>query len=110
MAVTGGVCVLCIHIINLKFNIKNFFKKCLIGCIIITVIEFFVGCIVNLTLKLNVWDYSKVDFNILGQICLLYSAYWFLLCIPIVILSNLIKNKLYVIEKSQEKVKKLSVK
>lgn len=42
----------------------------------ITAAEFITGCIVNLWLGWNVWDYSGMPFNISGQICLPYSLLW----------------------------------
>ena len=51
----------------------------LYGGAFITFIEFVVGCIVNILLKLNQWDYSNLPFNLLGQTCLLFSFFWFLL-------------------------------
>ena len=51
------------------------------GALTITAYEFFVGLIVNLRLGWDVWDYSSVPFNILGQICPVYTMIWFLLCL-----------------------------
>lgn len=110
MAIAGGICVLSIHLINIRCVLKSYFIKCLIGSVIITLIEFIVGCIVNIYLKLNVWDYSHHSFNLLGQICPLFSAFWFVLCIPIFSISNFIKNQLINIKIKQEKLKELSVK
>ena len=39
-----------------------------------------VGLVVNLGLGWQVWDYGKEFGNFLGQICPLFSFYWFLLC------------------------------
>ena len=48
-----------------------------IGSTIITVLEFITGCIVNLWLGWNVWDYSNLPLNLLGQICLPFSTLWY---------------------------------
>ena len=48
----------------------------------ITGIEFLTGVVVNIVLKMNVWDYSAMPGNILGQVCLPYSLLWFFLTIP----------------------------
>ena len=50
---------------------------------IITAIEFAAGCIVNLWLQMDVWDYSFLPLNLFGQVCLLYTFLWALLCIPV---------------------------
>jgi uncharacterized membrane protein len=46
------------------------------GSIIVTILEFIAGCILNLWLGLNVWDYSDLPFNILGQICPQFTFLW----------------------------------
>ncbi len=94
MTITGGAAFLMIHISNFKMKTKSIFLKCLTGCAIITAIEFFVGCIVNRKLHLNVWDYSEQKFNILGQICPIFSAAWFVLTLPALYLSKFIKKTL----------------
>lgn len=91
MGVTGGLCFLLLHRIN-QFQKINFFEKCLVGALVITAIEFSVGCLVNLTLHWNVWDYSGYAANLLGQACLFYTCLWFLLCIPGFLLSSFLKN------------------
>lgn len=47
--------------------------------VLITVIEFIIGIVFNIILKENVWDYSNMPLNIMGQICVPFSAIWFLL-------------------------------
>ena len=51
-----------------------FWKQCIIGSFVVTGIEFVSGCIVNLWLGWNVWDYSHLPLNLLGQICLPFFA------------------------------------
>ena len=62
--------------------------RSLIGAVVITSAEFIVGVTVNLIFKWNVWDYSAIPFNFIGQICLRYCILWFLLCIPVVIICS----------------------
>ena len=52
----------------------------LAGALIITVYEFAVGCIVNLRYGWNVWDYSAIEVNLLGQVCPVFTGIWFALC------------------------------
>lgn len=62
------------------------FIQSIIGAIIVTVLEFITGCIVNLWLGLNVWDYSSEPLNVMGQICLPFTLIWiFLSCIAIIL-------------------------
>lgn len=83
MSVAGGVSLVLLYLSNAFLKGKSLLRKCLSGCLAITAVEFFTGLIVNKCLKLKVWDYSRHRFNICGQICLLFSFFWFLLCIPI---------------------------
>ena len=63
---------------------RTLLYRCLAGCLIITCVEFITGIIVNRALGWGVWDYSDMPGNLLGQICITYSALWFLLVIPII--------------------------
>ncbi len=56
-----------------------FIVKCIIGMTIITGIELIFGIAFNIILKEHVWDYSGMPLNFLGQICLPFSALWFIL-------------------------------
>ena len=95
MALTGGICFTILYNLNKKFSHKPLLEKCLMGSAVITAVEFIVGCIVNLGLKMNVWDYNKMHFNLLGQICLLYSFLWFLLSFPLVSLCKRLQKRLH---------------
>lgn len=83
MIITGGVCFVMLFRIFSKMQRISLLKKCLIGSAVITGVELLVGCIVNLIFKLDVWDYSNMPFNLLGQVCPLYSILWGFLTIPI---------------------------
>jgi Predicted membrane protein len=50
-----------------------------ISTLVITGAELLIGVIVNVWLGWNVWNYSQMPFNFLGQICLLFSVGWFFL-------------------------------
>lgn len=47
---------------------------------LVTITEFAAGCVLNLWLGLDIWDYSDIPFNLLGQICLPFSLAWWVLC------------------------------
>lgn len=93
MLVTGGLCLSGFHYICKLLKNKNILVKCLAGCVLITFLEFIAGCIVNLIFRLNVWDYSSQPLNLLGQICPLFSLFWFLLCIPAALLCKFIEHR-----------------
>lgn len=80
MFILGGMCFVCLGLINKKYTWDiPLILQMLYGAFIITVLEFVAGCILNLRLGLNVWDYSNMPLNILGQVCLPYMALWFFL-------------------------------
>ncbi len=83
MALAGGVCLYLIDRIccgQLRYH--SLFMRCLTGAGLITGVELAAGVIVNGLLGLQVWDYSKMPFNLLGQVCLPYSVLWFGLTLP----------------------------
>lgn len=88
MVLTGGVCVAILHWSNIRHYHESLWIKCAYGCMYITLVEFAVGWIVNIRLNMNVWDYSDRFLNIMGQVCLLYSVFWYFLTIPTVLVSN----------------------
>lgn len=83
MALAGGVCLLLINAVCCeKMKRRSLPARCAIGSLIITVVEFLFGLLVNRVLHLHVWDYSALPLNIMGQICLPFSLIWFVLTIP----------------------------
>ena len=94
MSLTGGVIFTLIYLMNNYIKTKSLTIRCLISCAIITSIEFTVGVIVNIILNMNVWDYSTQPFNLYGQICLVFTAAWFIISVPACFLSIFIKEKI----------------
>ena len=90
MLLTGGACLLTLSYFDLAYKNAPLLLKALGGSVIITVFEFFVGIIVNLLFHMNVWDYSLLPFNLLGQICLPFSIIWFFICLVLLITSKLL--------------------
>lgn len=83
MSIAGGVCLCLIdQICHQKMQNRSLAQRCAVGSGIITSVEFLTGIIVNIVFKMNVWDYSSMPGNILGQICLPYSLLWFFLTLP----------------------------
>lgn len=92
MTLTGGTCLAFIYHITVDSKI-NIFLKCLVGAVFITTAEFVVGVVVNIVMKWNVWDYSDMPANLLGQICLPFSFLWYLLCFAACGISYAINRK-----------------
>ena len=78
-----------------KYKKMPLAKQMLIGALVITTLEFTCGCIVNLWLGWHVWDYSNMPFNLLGQICLPFTAIWFFLSAVAVVLDDYIRHLLW---------------
>ena len=103
MFICGGLSSLEIGLLNEfpKYKRKlNLFLQMLIGSAIITVNEFIFGLIFNVWLKYDIWDYSELPFNILGQICLEFSLLWFLLSYFIIKLDDLREYKVSPVRKT----------
>ena len=78
MGMLGGICFICLGLINELLSWETpLVLQMFIGSTIITILEFITGCIVNLWLGWNVWDYSNLPLNLLGQICLPFSILWY---------------------------------
>lgn len=93
MAIAGGVCLCLINRVCCEeMKQKRLSLKCLAGAGIITGVELLTGLVVNEVLQFQVWDYSKVPFNLLGQVCLPYTALWFFLSIPAIALCELFRK------------------
>lgn len=92
MSLTGGLCLLILYHLFHRLESSPLWKKCLLGALIITGLEFTVGCVVNLLLDWNVWDYSNYPWNLLGQICLIFTLLWFLLSAPLVWLTDQLRK------------------
>lgn len=65
----------------------------------ITVTEFISGLILNVWLGMNMWDYSNMPGNILGQICPQFTLLWFFLSAFGIFLDDLIRWLLFGEEK-----------
>lgn len=92
MTLTGGVCLALLYMWNERLASWRAPLKWLIGALSITATELAVGCVVNLVLRQDVWDYSDLRYNFLGQICLQFSALWYLISIPGFFLCDIIKK------------------
>lgn len=103
MFILGGLCFILVGFINEWFKFP-LVKQMFLSSVIITVLEFICGCIVNLLLHWNIWDYSELPFNVLGQICLPYSVLWFFLSAFAIILDDYLRYWLFGEEKPEYKL------
>jgi len=92
MFILGGVCFVIIGLINELFPWDlGLLWQSIIGAFVVTICEFVTGLIVNVWLRLGVWDYSGLPFNIMGQICLPFFFAWIALSIVAIILDDYIR-------------------
>ena len=90
MALCGGLCFSVMYLISdLELSL---WRKCVLSATAIGLVEFLTGCLVNLYLKWQVWDYSDLPYNILGQICPQFLALWLMLSLPGLYMCSLLRK------------------
>ena len=105
MAVLGAVCFVIIGGLNEFYTWEMpFWKQCVIGSIVITVLEFIFGCILNIWLNMNIWNYSNLPMNIMGQICLPFSLIWIVLSGIAIIVDDWLRYWLFKEEKPKYRI------
>ena len=95
MALLGGLCFVLIGAINevIPWEMPLVLQGVIGSACIVTPLEFVTGCIVNLWLGWNVWDYSNIPFNVMGQICLPFSALWVVVSAAAVVLDDWLRYR-----------------
>ena len=96
MFLLGGICFIALGLINevMPWDMPLLLQM-FIGGAIITVLELITGCVVNLWLGWNVWDYSELPFNLWGQISLFSSIVWVGLSLVGIVLDDFIRWKFF---------------
>lgn len=94
MCIAGGLCFLLIYLIAVKSK-ESLWKKWIMSGAVITTVEFVTGSIVNIILDWNVWSYTHQTLNLMGQICILFSAIWVVLSIPAIWICHVIHKFLF---------------
>lgn len=104
MFLLGGICFIALGLINEFLSWDTpLINQMVIGSVIITILEFITGCIVNLWLGWNIWDYSGLPYNLLGQISLFSSIGWIGLSLVGITLDDFIRWKCFKEEKPHYK-------
>lgn len=105
MFIVGGICFLFIGWLNEGFQWEmSLIRQMLVSALWITLVELVTGVILNGAYDLNVWDYSNMPFNFMGQICLLYSILWFFLSAAAIVLDDYLRYWLFDEEKPKYKL------
>lgn len=97
MFVLGGVCGVLVGMLNehkLTWDMP-IWKQVLYGLLIVLPLEFITGCIVNLWLGWQVWDYSNLPLNILGQFSLLFAFIFAPVVLLAIVVDDYIRYKFF---------------
>lgn len=80
MLLCGGACFLLMYLIAL--TALPLLRKSILSAVATVTLEFYTGCLVNLRLGWQIWDYSALPWNLLGQICPQFLLLWLALSLP----------------------------
>lgn len=97
MFVLGGVLFIVLGALNenlLEWDTPLFIQG-LIGAVVVTSAELTSGIVLNLWLGMNVWSYSDIPFNFMGQICLPFSLLWVPVSMAAIVLDDYIRFWLF---------------
>ena len=105
MLILTGLVFIIIDLLNEIWGWEtSLILQILIGTVIATVGEFITGCVVNLWLGLNVWDYSNLSFNLYGQVCLQFTLIWMPIILLAIVLGDVIRWRFFNEEKPRYKL------
>lgn len=100
MGLLGGLTMLLISVLN-NFRRRGLrlSVQLLITTAFITAAELVTGMIININMKLNVWDYSDMPLNYKGQICLPFVFLWLFMSMLGTVVDELLRWKFFRSEK-----------
>lgn len=104
MIICGGICFIYAGLQNEQIEWDYpFWKQVLRVEAFILSAEFITGCIVNLWLGLDVWDYSGLPGNILGQTCPQFALLFLPLSAVAIVVDDFVRWKWFDEEKPRYK-------
>ena len=97
MFLLGGGCFALIGLLNelLPWQMPLLLQGVIGSLGIVTPLEFVTGCVVNLGLGWQVWDYTDMPLNLLGQVCLPFALLWVPVAMAAVVLDDLLRWKFF---------------
>ncbi len=95
MGILGGIVLILVGLINEADKDIPLMVQAPMASIIITLLEYYSGIILNIHLGLNIWDYSDLPLNVDGQVCLMYSLLWMILGSIAVLLDDFVRWKIF---------------
>lgn len=100
MLTLAGLVFIVVGLLNEKWGWEtSLILQALVGTVIATVSEFITGCIVNLWLGWDVWDYSSLKWNVFGQICPQFILLWIPIILFAIVLDDLLRWRFFSEEK-----------
>lgn len=106
MFILGGICFLFAGIQNEYIEWEYpLWRQVLNVDVFVIISEFITGCIVNLYFHWNVWDYSNLPFNILGQSCPQFALLFMPVCLFAIILDDYIRYFIFHEDKPHYKLR-----
>ncbi len=105
MFLLGGICFILLGLLNevLPWTVP-LWQQTLFGTLLITVLEFFTGVLVNRCFSWHVWDYSHLPGNVLGQICPQFTVLWIPISVAGILLDDWLRYLLFQEEKPHYKL------
>lgn len=82
MALLGGICMSFIYFIYHAFSYRSVIFRALLSTLMISAWELLFGAVLNIAFGMDIWDYSDMPLNFMGQVCLPYASLWLLLSFP----------------------------
>ena len=105
MFLLGSICFIFLGSLNESFSWDlGMIWQMFMGANFITLCELITGVIVNIWLKLEVWDYSDLPFNFMGQICFAYYGAWVFLSGIGIVVDDYLRYWLFDEEKPHYKI------
>ena len=91
----GGIILNLLADIKIVNNIYfNYFILSLIAMVLLTLIEYVGGVLLEKIFKIKLWDYSKYKYNLKGLICLRMSIIWGIVSLIYFVVLNNFLNKI----------------
>lgn len=97
MTFIGGLCGALIGLLDAHpaYYNRTMFQQCVLGTLIVLLIEYISGYLFNIKLGMDIWDYTCLPCNLRGQICLPTAVIWFFICPLAVWLDDYLRFRLF---------------
>ena len=98
MGIVGGLCFVLIGLINERHTKEKYLaieSQAVLGAAVVTLVELLSGIVINRILGWNVWDYSNIPHNVLGQICLPFTIAWIFVAEAAIVLDDFLRHVLF---------------